>query len=106
MVGAGTTTFAGHLQAGDTGASGKAELAAAGVAPVVAVPLTDVDGAEVVLALHDHGPADSGQTLRAQLSSFLGGCSTFNGPDGFAAGPADIPDAMGECSTFQRSLHE
>lgn len=105
VVGGGpTATFAGHLRVGTTDASGKAELPASMGA--VAVPLTDPAGAEVIIALHDHGPAATGSTLRAQLSSFLGGCETFNGPDGFASGPGDIPDDDGECSTFQRSLHQ
>ena len=30
----------------------------------------------------------------------------FNGADGFATGFGDIPDAVGECATIQRSLHE
>lgn len=101
----GTTTFAGHLRTGDAGPSGKAELAAAGVAPVTAVPLEDARDAEVVLALHDHGPALTGEALHDQLSSFLGGCEVFNGPNGFASGPGDVPDAAGECSTFARALH-
>jgi hypothetical protein len=65
-------------------------------------PLT----ADVQLALHSHGPAGSGQVLKAQLSSFLGGCQTFLGPDGIADGPEDMPVAVGECTTFQYSNHQ
>lgn len=102
----GTTTFAGHLGVGQTKGSGKTELAAAGVAPLEAVPLSAPHDAEVVLALHTHGPALQGQDLVAQISSFLGGCDTFLGSDGFASGPGDLPAAPGECSTVQRSLHQ
>lgn len=96
----GKATFAAHLPVGDTSFSGKAEV---GAGP--AVPLTNPARAEVVLALHSHGPALTGPDLTHQLTSFLGGCLTFNGTNGFADGPQDIPDAIGECSTFQRSLH-
>jgi hypothetical protein len=98
--GSGRGNFGGHLQVGDTSGSGLAEVG--GTAVGLLNPLT----ADVVLALHSHGPAASGQTLKAQLSSFLGGCQIFLGPDGIADGPEDMPDAMGECSTFQYSVHE
>ncbi len=68
------------------------------------VPLTNPHGAEVVLALHSHGPMVP-SAMPDQINSFLGGCAAFNGPNGFAAGPGDVPDAVGECSTFVRSLH-
>ncbi len=74
--------------------------------PMESVPPTDPFGAEVVLARHSHGPAATGTALVDQLSSFLGGCTTFDGPDGFASGPEDVPDAPGECSTITRSLHD
>ncbi len=96
----GRATFAAHLPVGDTSFSGKAEV---GAGP--AVPLTKPARAEVVLALHSHGPALTAQDLKHQLTSFLGGCLTFNGTNGFADGPQDVPDAIGECSTIQRSLH-
>lgn len=96
----GKARFAAHLPVGDTSFSGKEEV---GAGP--AVPLTNPAGAEVVLALHSHGPALTGQELKDQLTSFLGGCQTFNGTNGFADGPQDVPDAIGECSTIQRSLH-
>jgi hypothetical protein len=42
----------------------------------------------------------------AQLSSFLGGCEIFLGNDGIAYDPEDIPDEVGECLTFQESIHQ
>lgn len=96
----GRATLRGTLEVGQVEHSGKAET---GLGDPVA--LANPAGAEVVLALHSHGPAATGALLRAQLSTYLGGCEVFNGPDGFAAGPADRPDAAGECSTVQRSTH-
>jgi len=98
--GSGRGNFGGHLAVGDTSGSGLAEL---GASPV---PLLDPYKAEVTIALHSHGPAVPGQVLKAQLTSFLGGCETFLGPDGLADGPEDMPVAVGECSTFQFSVHE
>jgi len=98
--GSGRGNFGGHLAVGDTSGSGLAELGAP------AVPLLDPYKAEVMLALHSHGPAVPGQVLKAQLTSFLGGCQTFLGPDGLADGPEDMPVAVGECSTFQYSVHQ
>jgi hypothetical protein len=94
-------TFSGYLGVGDASGSGMPEIGL----PELALGLLDPMGAEVVLAIHSHGPAMTGQTLVEQISSFTGGCQTFNGPNGFAAGPADVPDAVGECSTMQRSVH-
>jgi hypothetical protein len=98
--GSGAGNFGGHLRADDPSGSGLAELGF----PAVGLlnPLT----AEIHLALHSHGPAGSGQVLKAQLSSFLGGCQTFLGPDGIADGPEDMPVSVGECSTFQYSVHQ
>ena len=90
----------GSLNVGETAHSGKAET---GLADAEA--LSNPHGAEVVLAIHSHGPALTGADLDAQLSSFTGGCAVFNGPDGFASGPQDIPDEVGECSTLTHSLH-
>jgi hypothetical protein len=98
--GSGRGNFGGHLATGDVSGSGLAELGAQ------AVPLLDPYKAEVMLALHSHGPAVPGQVLKAQLTSFLGGCQTFLGPDGLADGPEDIPVAVAECSTFQFSSHQ
>lgn len=95
----GKEKFVARLPVGDVSHSGKVEV---GADPV---PLTNPSDAEVLLALHSHGPAMTGADLKSQVSSFLGGCEVFNGPDGFAAGEEDIPDELGECSTFQRSLH-
>jgi hypothetical protein len=75
--------------------------------PEAAVGLVDPWNAEVILLLHSHGPALTGQTLKYQLTSFLGGCDVFlGGADGFADGPGDIPTNVGECSTFQTSTHQ
>jgi hypothetical protein len=63
-------------------------------------------GAEVFLMLHSHGPAGRGRTLKEQISSFTGGCDVFLGPGGVAAGPGDVPDATGECSTTQVAIHQ
>ena len=100
--GSGRATFAGHLAVGDTSGSGMTEIGF----PELALGLTDPAGAEVHLALHSHGPKLTGQALVAQLSSFTGGCNVFLGPDGFAAGPGDVPDEVGECSTIQQSTHQ
>ena len=97
--GSGTGNFGGHLRAGDVSGSGLAEIGG------TALGLIDPFTAEIQLALHSHGPAVSGQVLKAQLTSFLGGCQQFLGPDGIADGPEDMPDAVGECSTFQGSIH-
>ncbi|MCI0626282.1 MAG: hypothetical protein L0387_32335 [Acidobacteria bacterium] len=101
VVGAGvTTTFAGHLNIGDTSGSGRVE-----VGLDAGFPLADPYKAEVLLAIHSHGPMLEGQALKSQINSFLGGCQVFLGPNGLAAGPQDVPDQIGECSTLQFSLH-
>jgi hypothetical protein len=100
----GKGNFGGHLNAGDTRGSGLAEvLGCKGCTPGLIEP----DTALVVLAIHDHGPAQTGQTLKEQISTFLGGCvGPFNGNQyGFATGSQDIPDNPGECSTIQFSAH-
>lgn len=96
----GTATFDGRVAVGQTDYSLKAE-----VGIVEAVPLEDPYTAEVALALHSHGPVQPGEILRAQLTSFLGGCEVLTGIDGFAQGPDDMPDEIGECTTFQKSVH-
>lgn len=98
--GSGNTTFAAHLSVGDVSGSGLVET---GLGP--AVPLMNPRTAEITLALHSHGPKLKGQDLKRQISSYLGGCNVFNGPDGFAGGPEDVPDAPYECSTIQFSYH-
>jgi hypothetical protein len=98
--GSGRGNFGGHLQVGDTSGSGLAEIG--GMATGLLYPET----AEIHLALHSHGPAVPGLVLKAQLSTFLGGCVTLLGPDGLADGPEDMPTAVGECSTFQGSVHQ
>ena len=96
--------FGGQLQVGDKSASGLAEVMGC---QDCTPGLIDPQGALVVLAIHDHGWAQTGETLVAQISSFLGGCDgPFNGNEfGFATGPQDIPDDYGECSTIQFSPH-
>jgi hypothetical protein len=95
----GKATVAGRLAAGDPSGSAFIEFGGEGIG------LLDPQQAEVLLLLHSHGPAQSGQLLKAQISSFLGGCEVFLGPNGFASGPGDIPDEVGECSTFRISMH-
>lgn len=108
LFGGGTVTtdnkveFGGSLATGDTSGSGMNEIGF----PGLALGLTDPFNAEVMLAIHSHGPAGSGEVLAAQLSSFLGGCEVFLGPQGFAAGPQDVPDEAGECSTIMYSVHQ
>lgn len=98
--GSGNINLAGHLKVGDTSGSGKAELG------FDAFPLLDSYKADVVLAIHSHGPKLTGQGLKSQISSFLGGCEVFLPPtDGIGTGPQDIPQNIGECSTLTFSLH-
>jgi hypothetical protein len=101
--GSGRGGFGAHLRVGDASGSALIEMGQ----PDAAVGLLDPMNAEVHLLLHSHGPALSGQALKAQLTSFLGGCEVFlGGADGIADGPADIPVNVGECSTFQASVHQ
>jgi len=95
------TTISGHVRVGELSTSGWAEV---GV-PELASPLTNPFGADVILAIHSHGPAATGAELVAQASSYLGGCQVFLGPGGFASGFADIPANPGECSTIQLATH-
>lgn len=104
--GTGTVTMAGHLAVGDTRNSAFPEIGM----PDRPIGLSNPWGAQVSLLLHSHGPAVPGQTLKSQISSFTGGCSVFQGNlelpgSGLADGPEDIPDAVGECSTLQGSVH-
>jgi hypothetical protein len=98
----GKVTFAGHLQVDDISGSGLLETGMG-----LGTPLTNPYGAEVILALHSHGPKMQGLQLKDQISSYLGGCVLpFLGDAiGFATGPQDIPDSFGECSTIQISVH-
>ncbi len=108
VVNGNRTTITGHLQAGETSTSGWAELVEIGGAPPFFVtPLTNPSGAQVILALHSHGPAQTGQTLADQMSSYLGGCVLpfLGDAGGFAQSSADIPALPGECSTIQLALH-
>jgi hypothetical protein len=108
LYGGGITTprnkaeFGGSLAVHDDTGSGFLEFDP----PGPALGLTDPWNAEVMLAIHSHGPAGSGALLAWQISSFLGGCAEFLGPDGFAAGPEDIPDEAGECSTIMYAIHQ
>ena len=96
------TTISGHLQVGELSTSGWAE-----VGSPLATPLTNPSGAQVILALHSHGPAQAGQALMAQMSSYLGGCDLpfLGDASGFAQGFGDIPANDGECSTIQLAFH-
>jgi hypothetical protein len=102
------TTFVGYLPVNEVSTSGFAELADIGAAPADFVtPLTNPKGAQVILALHSHGPAQQGAELYEQLTSYLGGCNLpFLGDlNGFAQSYSDIPASEGECSTVQVSFH-
>ncbi len=98
------TKFEGRLRVGDLSYSGLNEVACPETQDC-GIPLENPEGALVILATHSHGPALSGEALENQLSTFSGGCDVFLGPDGFAAGPGDLPDEVGECSTIQLSPH-
>jgi hypothetical protein len=98
--GSGRAAFGAHLAVGDVDGSGRVEIGLD-----TGIPLLDPANAEVLLALHSHGPKLQGTALRDQISSYLGGCQTFLGVDGFATGPADVPTDQGECGTIQFSLH-
>ena len=95
--------FGGHLKTNDNSRSGLAEL----LGCTDCTPgLVNPDGALVLLATHDHGPAGTGQYLKSQISSYTGGCDVFVGDAaGFARGFEDFPDQAGECSTLQLSPH-
>lgn len=101
VVNGNNTTLSGFLQAGETSTSGGAEVGG------TAVPLLNPHGAQIWLAVHSHGPAQTGQILAAQMSSFLGGCDMLLGPGGIAASEADIPgdEDVGKCTTFQLAFH-
>lgn len=98
----GRVVISGFLPVGDASASGMPEIGY----DDLALGLLDPMNAEVVLALHSHGPALSGDDLAAQFSSFTGGCSEFLGVDGFAGGPEDLPVSDGQCSTITYSVHQ
>ena len=91
--GSGVGNFGGHLPVGDASGSGLAEIGG------MAVGLLDPMNAEIQMAIHSHGPAVPGPTLKAQLSSFLGGCRVL-------LDVVDFPDEVGECVTFQSSIHQ
>lgn len=100
--GSGVGNFGGSLKVGDISGSGFAEIGM----PERAVGLLNPRGAEVHLALHSHGPALIGQTLKSQISSFTGGCAVFLGNQfGIADGPDAVPSEVGQCSTIQASIH-
>lgn len=102
------TIMLGFLPVGELSTSGWAEMAEIGRAPpFFATPLTNPKGAQVTLAVHDHGPAQSGRTLYEQLTSYLGGCKLpfLGDAGGFAQSAADLPANPGECSTIQVAFH-
>jgi hypothetical protein len=101
--GNGQAVFGGALQVGDIRGSGWIELGN----PDRAVGLIDPRHAEIHLAVHSHGPALTGEELKAQISSYTGGCETFLGNQyGIAQGPQDVPMAPHECSTIQASVYQ
>lgn len=95
------TTFWGYLPINELSTSGFAEI---GAPPT---PLTNPKGAQVILALHSHGPAQQGAALYEQLTSYLGGCNLpfLGDANGFAQSFSDVPANEGECSTVQVSFH-
>jgi hypothetical protein len=104
--GSGQANFGASLQVGETSGSAFAEIGM----PERSIGLTNPRGAQVALLLHSHGPKLSGEALASQMSSFTGGCQVFQGDlempgSGLADGPEDVPDAIGECSTIQASVH-
>lgn len=103
------TLLLGYVPVGELSTSGWAEMVEIGAAPPHFVtPLTNPMGAQVTLAIHDHGPAQRGRVLYEQLSSYLGGCDFpfFTAdPGGFAAGAHEIPAKKGECATIQLAFH-
>jgi hypothetical protein len=101
------TTVGGHLPVFDNTGSGNLEYNALFGTDFPAPGLTSPFGAEVHLAIHSHGPAQTGQTLVEQISSFFGGCALpFLGDEaGFATGFDDVPLNDAECSTIQYSVH-
>ena len=105
VIGAdGKGNYGGHLNVGDVSGSGLAEmLGCQDCTPGLIEP----ESALVVSAIHDHGPALTGQALKEQISTFLGDCDKgFLGNEfGFATGPDDIPVEKGYCSTIQMSPH-
>ncbi len=107
VVNGNKTTLVGHLRTNDTSGSGWAEMAAIGAQVPPPVALTNPMGAQVILAVHSHGPSQRGQDLAAQISSYLGGCVLpFLGNNaGFAQSASDIPALEGDCSTIQVSPH-
>jgi len=98
--GSGKVTVAGHLKVGDNSGSLLAEVGMGS-----GFPLADPFKADVVLAIHSHGPKLTGQGLKSQISSFLGGCEVFLGPDGIGTGLEHVPVNIGECSTLTFSIH-
>ena len=95
------TLFWGYLPINELSTSGFAEI---GAPPT---PLTNPKGAQVILALHSHGPAQWGTVLYEQLTSYLGGCDLplLGDENGFAQSFSDIPVNERECSTIQVAFH-
>lgn len=102
------TKVFGYLPVNELSTSGWAEMVEIGAAPPFFVtPLTNPMGAQVILAIHDHGPAQEGSVLFDQLTSYLGGCELpfLGNAAGFAQSFSDLPANPGECSTIQVSFH-
>jgi hypothetical protein len=102
----GSGNFGAHLRVGDIRGSAFPEIGM----PERSIGLINPRTAQVGLLLHSHGPKVPGAVLASQLSSFTGGCDVFLGDlelpgSGIADGPEDVPQAVGECSTLQASVH-
>lgn len=99
--------FSGYIKANDNSTSGLAEVICPDAEDGCTGGLTNVDGALIIAASHDHGPALSGAALKEQLTTFLGDCQEgFLGDGfGFALSEDDIPSEPGYCSTIQVSPH-
>ncbi len=102
----GKGNFGGQLKINDNTRSGYAEINCPDTLDC-STGLTNVDDALIILAVHDHGPALTGQALKGQISSFLGDCDlgSLGNDFGFAMNPDDIPTEEGYCSTIQMSPH-
>jgi hypothetical protein len=101
----GRATFAGNLKVGDLSTSGLNEYICPDTQDC-GIALERPEAALVVLAVHSHGPAQTGQVLKEQISSYTGGCEVYlPAGGGFAQGPWDVPDEIGECTTIQMSPH-
>ncbi len=91
--GKGKGFFAGYLSVGDTSGCHLGPIEAGGDLEFPCNPLVNPRGAEIHLAVHDHGQAIPGM-IADMRSTFDGGCSNL----GSGTGP-------NICSTIQASVH-